>query len=106
MKVEEEIADKDYHIFQLIEDELTLWQKIKNWFVALVIDEYEITIYFPGNTTEKEDGTKVTEYNPKSFTCRKYKIKAENHFSLHTVDRKHVEIKTIDPVGYDIIKTK
>jgi hypothetical protein len=106
MKVEEEIADKDYHIFQLIEDELTLWQKIKNWFVALVIDEYEITIYFPGNTTEKEDGTKVTEYNPKSFTCRKYKIKAENHFSLHTVDKRHVEIKTIDPVGYDIIKTK
>ena len=106
MKVEEEIADKDYHIFQLIEDELSLWQKIKNWFVALVIDEYEITIYFPGNTTEKEDGTKVTEYNPKSFTCRKYKIKAENHFSLHTVDKRHVEIKTIDPVGYDIIKTK
>ena len=106
MKVEEEITDKDYHIFQLIEDEPTFWQKIKNWFVALVIDEYEITIYFPGNTTEKEDGTKVTEYNPKKFTCRKYKIKAENHFSLHTVDRKHVEIKTIDPVGYDIIKTK
>ena len=106
MKVEEEITDKDYHIFQLIEDEPTLWQKIKNWFVALVIDEYEITIYFPGSTTEKEDGTKVTEYNPKKFTCRKYKIKAENHFSLHTVDRKHVEIKTIDPVGYDIIKTK
>jgi hypothetical protein len=106
MKVEEEITDKDYHIFQLIEDEPTLWQKIKNWFVALVIDEYEITIYFPGNTTEKEDGTKVTEYNPKKFTCRKYKIKAENHFSLHTVDKRHVEIKTIDPVGYDIIKTK
>ena len=106
MNVEEEITDKDYHIFQLIEDEPSLWQRIKNWVVALFIDEYEITIYFPGNITEKEDGTKVTEYNPKSFTCRKYKIKAENHFSLHTVDRKHVEIKTIDPVGYDIIKTK
>ena len=47
-----------------------LWDKI----VAFFIDEFEVTIYFPGEVVELEDGQKKMTYNPKSYTCRRVSL--------------------------------
>ena len=86
--------------------ERTIWQRIWDWILSWFIDEFEVTIYFPANKVTKEDGTEVVEYNPKTYICRKVKVKSETEFKLLTVDGRNVNIKTVVPVGYDIVKTK
>ena len=80
--------------------------KFKNWLDALLHDEYEVTIYFPGEVVENPDGTKVAKGNPKTYLCSKLVKVTETHFKLITTDKRPVEIKTVAPVGYDIIKIK
>ena len=86
--------------------ERNIWQRIWDWILAWFIDEFEVTIYFPANKVVKDDGTEVVSYNPKSYTCRKVKVKSETEFKLLTVEGRSVNIKTVVPVGYDIVKTK
>ncbi len=45
-------------------------------------------------------------FNPKTYTVRKLKKVTNQHFKFVTIDKNPVEIKTVDPVGYDIVKTK
>jgi len=82
------------------------WQKFKNWVITLFIDEYELTIYFPDQIVEQPDGSKKMGFNPKTYTVRKLKKVTNQHFKFVTKDKNPVEIKTVDPVGYDIVKTK
>ena len=77
-----------------------------NWILSFFIDEYEVTIYFPGEVAEKPDGTKVSTFNPKTYTCKKLHKISEKHFKFVTIDETPVEIKTVSPVGYDVVKTK
>ena len=83
-----------------------MWNRIWNWFLGWFIDEYEVTIYFPASKILREDGSETIKYNPKSYTCRKVNVKSQTDFRLYTVDGNRVHIKTVDPVGYDIIRTK
>lgn len=83
-----------------------MWNRIWNWFLGWFIDEYEVTIYFPASKILREDGSETIEYNPKSYTCRKVNVRSQTDFRLYTVDGNRVHIKTVDPVGYDIIRTK
>ena len=80
--------------------------RIWNWFLGWFIDEYEVTIYFPANKILREDGSETIKYNPKSYTCRKVNVRSQTDFRLYTVDGNRVHIKTVDPVGYDIIRTR
>ena len=82
------------------------WTKFKNWIEAILIDEYELTIYFPNEAIELPDGSKKVGFNPKTYTVRKLNKVSDQHFKFVTVDKNPVEIKTVSPVGYDIVKTK
>ena len=81
-------------------------KRLWNWIVGLFIDEFEVTIYFPGEIEELEDGTKKEKYNPKNYTCRRVKIVSETEFRLYKTDGQLVRIKTVYPVGFDITKTR
>ncbi len=59
-----------------------------------------------GEVAEKTDGTKVSTFNPKTYTCKKLQTISEKHFKFVTIDETPVEIKTVSPVGYDVVKTK
>jgi len=83
-----------------------LLKRLWNWIVGLFIDEFEVTIYFPGEIEELEDGTKKEKYNPKNYTCRRVKIVSETEFRLYKTDGQLVRIKTVYPVGFDITKTR
>lgn len=79
-----------------------LWNKIVSYF----IDEYEVTIYFPGGVIELPDGNKKITHNPKQYTCRRVKLLNETQFRLFLTNGQVVNIKTVEPVGFDIVKTK
>ena len=38
-----------------------------NWLAGLFIDEFEVTIYFPGDVIELEDGTSRLSYKSKAI---------------------------------------
>ena len=65
-----------------------------NWLLSLFKKEYEVTVWFEGSTFTTPDGTKEVRRDPKTYLC-----------SSIVTTKEHVEIKTINPVGYDI-KTK
>ena len=79
-----------------------IWDKIISFF----IDEFEVTIYFPGEVVELDDGKKQLTYNPKIYVCKRVKILSETRFRLLLTNGQVVNIKTVEPVGYDIVKTK
>ena len=81
-------------------------KRIINWLVGIFIDEFEVTIYFPGEVIELDDGTKRETYNPKHYTCRRVKILSDTEFRLYKTDGQVVRVKTVEPVGFDITKTK
>ena len=81
-------------------------KRIWNWFAGLFIDEFEVTIYFPGDVIVLEDGSSRLNYNPKRYTCRRVKILSDTEFRLYKTDGQIVRIKTVDPVGFDVTKTK
>ena len=81
-------------------------KRIWNWFAGLFIDEFEVTIYFPGDVIVLEDGSSRLNYNPKRYTCRRVKILSDREFRLYKTDGQIVRIKTVDPVGFDVTKTK
>jgi len=84
---------------------MKLWDKIKHKIDVWLHDEWEVTIYFQAQSFEKEGGI-VTTAQPKTYVCKKLVKVSETHFKLLTTDGKLVEIKTVSPVGYDVVKTK
>jgi len=84
---------------------MKLWDKIKRKIDVWMNDEWEVTIYFESQTFEKEGGTVKTK-NPRTYVCKKLVRVSETHFKLLTTDGKLVEIKTVSPVGYEVVKTK
>ena len=84
---------------------MNLWDKIKHKIDVWLHDEWEVTIYFQAQSFEKEGGI-VTTAQPKTYVCKKLVKVSETHFKLATTDGKLVEIKTVSPVGYDVVKTK
>ena len=83
---------------------LKLLKRFWNWFLSLFIDRWEVTIYFVGGVTEKPDGTKISTRNPKTYIAKKLKKVSEKHIKLILEDGRAIEIKTVEPVGYDITK--
>ena len=81
-------------------------KKIWNKIVSLFVDEYEVTIYFPGEVVELPDGKKKVSANPKSYTCKRVKLLNETQFRLFLTNGQVVNIKTVEPVGFDVVKTK
>jgi len=67
---------------------------------------YEITIYYPGKVTEKPDGSKEKTFNPKTYKCKKLNKITDTHFIFILETKDRVEINTVKPVGYDVIKKK
>ena len=75
------------------------------WVLSLFKKEYEVTVWFEGNTITNPDGTKEATRAPKTYICRSIVKISQKHIKLILVTKELVEIRTVDPVGYDI-KTK
>ena len=83
-----------------------MFKRLWNWLTGLFIDEFLVTIYFPGEILELPDGKKQQSYNPKDYHCKRVKILSNTEFRLFKIDGQVVHIKTVDPVGFDVTKIR
>tara|TARA_B100002019_G_scaffold260180_1_gene246094 strand:+ start:1000 stop:1263 length:264 start_codon:yes stop_codon:yes gene_type:complete len=72
------------------------------WLLSLFKKEYEVTVWFEGSTVTNPDGTKEVGRDPKTYLCRNIVKITPKHIKLILTTKELVEIKTVNPVGYDI----
>lgn len=83
---------------------VSLWAKIKHWWRTLVREEWELTIFFPGETKILPDGTRLEGNSPKTYRSNKIIKLTQTHIIfIDLLGVKH-EIKVVNPVGYDLRK--
>ena len=81
-------------------------KKIWHWIKSLFTNYYEVTIWFNGATTVNPDGSQTTAREPKHYECQKIVKMTSTHIKLIDKDGCKIEIKTIEPVGFDIKEPK
>lgn len=80
-------------------------KRIHDWLISIWREEYQITIYYPGEKVTLADGSVVEKKAAeRSFTAKKIIKQNPKHFIwIDLKDRQH-ELKFIDPVVFHIIK--
>lgn len=81
-----------------------LWQKIKDTLRLWFTEEWELTVYFPGPSTITGDGHVVTSQVPATYRVKKIKKLTPKHIAFIDMDKRLVEIKVVEPVGYTLRK--
>jgi len=83
---------------------VSVWAKIKHWWRTLVREEWELTIFFPGEAKVLPDGTRLEGTSPKTYRSKKIVKLTQTHIIfVDLLGIKH-EIKVVNPVGYDLRK--
>jgi len=85
-------------------DIVNMIQKIKHWWLTLIREEWELTIFFPGETKVLPDGTRIESGNPKTYRAKELKKISTTHLIFVDLDGVKHEIKVVNPVGYDLRK--
>ncbi len=81
-----------------------IWARIKQWWRELIREEWELTIFFPGETKFLEDGSRIESTSPKTYRAKSIsKLTTTNIIFIDLLGVKH-EIKVVNPVGYDVRK--
>lgn len=98
---------KEPNVIQKQEEKLvtvSIWAKIKHWWRTIWREEWELTIFFPGETKFLPDGTRIDSSSPKTYRAKKV-IKLTNlHIIFVDLLGVRHEIKVVNPVGYDLRK--
>jgi len=83
---------------------LRLWPRIKHWIRTLLREEWELTVFLPGETKFLPDGTRIDSSAPKTYRAKKIiKLSQTHMIFIDLIGIKH-EIKVVNPVGYDLRK--
>jgi hypothetical protein len=102
-----DIVNMNQKIEQKQEEKLVtvgLWAKIKHWWRTLIREEWELTVFFPGDTHFLEDGSRIESGSPKTYRAKQMiKISTTHIIFIDLLGVKH-EIKVVAPVGYDLRK--
>jgi len=85
-------------------DIVNMIQKIKHWWLTLIREEWELTVFFPGETRFLVDGTRLESTNPKTYRAKELKKISTTHLIFVDLEGVKHEIKVVNPVGYDLRK--
>lgn len=83
---------------------VSVWAKIKHWWRTLIREEWELTIFFPGETKFLPDGTRIDSSSPKTYRAKAIKKLTTTHIIFVDLLGVQHEIKVVNPVGYDVRK--
>lgn len=83
-----------------------MFDRLWKWIKSFWTEYYQVTIWFDGATVTNPDGSTTTSRDPKTFECKKIVKITDTHIKLIEKDGSQVEIKTVNPVGYDVKKPK
>lgn len=81
-----------------------MWKAIREWWLKLIKEEYELEIYFPAHIETSADGVTKETWAPKIYKAKSIKKITSTHFQFVDIDGIPVEIKTVNPVGYNLRK--
>jgi len=81
-----------------------MWNKIVNWWLTLIKEEFELTVYFLGKIVEDNDGNKEITTDPKTYRCKAIKKLTQTHMIFIDLDGRKHEVKVVNPVGYELTK--
>jgi len=81
-----------------------MFSKIKNWWLTLIKEEWELTIFHVGESQILSDGSRVEQFKPKVYRVKALTKISPTHFKFVNVDGQKHEIKTVTPVGYNLVK--
>ena len=73
-----------------------MYNKIINWWKTLIYEEYHITFWFPAADWEKP--------KPVTYKVKSVKKLTSKHFVGIDLKGKRIEIKTVEPFDYRIVK--
>lgn len=77
---------------------------IVNWFKNIVYEEYELTVWFQGDT-EIVDGVKqVTPKTKKTFRLKAINKRNQKHITGKDLKGRPFEIRTVEPFDFYIRK--
>jgi len=80
-------------------------ERIKDWWHALWCEHYELTVWFEDEvTTRLEDGTQTTTRKKKTFDLKSISKKTATHFIGVDINDNPIEIKTVKPFDFQILK--
>ena len=71
-----DIVDMNQKIEQKQEEVLvtvSFWAKIKHWWRTVIREEWELTVFFPGETRFLEDGSRIESGDPKTYRAKELK---------------------------------
>jgi len=83
---------------------LSVWAKIRHWWRTLWREEWELTIFFPGEIKFLEDGSRIESTSPKTYRAKALKKLSTTHIIFVDLLGVTHEIKVVNPVGYDVRK--
>ena len=52
---------------------VSIWSKIKHWWRTLIREEWELTVFFPGEVKFLEDGSRIESGAPKTYRAKEIK---------------------------------
>lgn len=82
----------------------TFKQKFKHWWLTLTKEEWELTIFFPGETRILADGSRIESSSPKVYQVSKVIKLTNKHIVFKDTNNIRHEIVLVNPVGYDLKK--
>jgi hypothetical protein len=81
-----------------------MWNKIVNWWLTLIKEEFELTVYFLGKIVEDDNGNKEITTDPQTYRCKAIKKLTQTHMIFIDLDGRKHEVKVVNPVGYELTK--
>jgi hypothetical protein len=81
-----------------------LWSKIKLWWFTLWKEEWELTVFFPGEIKFLADGSRIESTSPKTYRAKSITKLSTTHIIFVDLQGINHEIKVVNPVGYDVRK--
>jgi len=78
--------------------------KLKHWWLKLIKEEWELTIFHTGDTKVLPDGSRLETSSPKTYRVKKLTKITPTHFKFTDTQGQKHEIKTVAPVGYNLVK--
>ena len=80
-------------------------QRINEWWHAIWVEHYEVTVWFEDEVITKiEDGTQTTTRSKKTFDLKSISKKTATHIIGIDINDNPIEIKTVKPFDFQILK--
>ena len=99
---EQEVVEQKHTTIKRLPWYKRLWE----WFIALFVNEYELTVWFHNETEISDRGTKTIKRTMKTFLLKKITKKKPTWIVGVDAFGKPFEIKTVELFDYQIRKTR